>query len=99
MHTLPSVNIYISVFWFLNIYNEQIIIISQLGMDGFFFFRIDYGDHQKRLQEKTMEMVWRGSKSLGTQTEIFTGVLFEGYGPPEGFCFDIQCKSVEPIQV
>ena len=68
-------------------------------MDGFFFFRIDYADREKRLSDKTMEIVWRGSKSLGEPAEIFTGVLFEGYGPPSGFCFDLQCKNVIPIQV
>lgn len=68
-------------------------------MDGLFFYRIDYADRERRLKEKTMEMIWRGSRSLGEQAEIFTGVLFQGYGPPEGFCFDIQCKSVVPIQV
>ena len=46
-----------------------------------------------------MEMVWRGSQSLGKSTEIFTGVLYNGYGPPKGFCFDIQCSNVIPIQV
>ena len=68
-------------------------------MDGFFFFRIDYDDRNNRINKKTMELVWRGSKSLGESVEIFTGVLFEGYGPPSGFCFDIQCHDIVPIQV
>ena len=33
-------------------------------------------------------MIWRGSRNQGKRTEIFTGVLFNGYAPPEGFCFD-----------
>ena len=45
-----------------------------------------------------MEMVWRPSTSLGAQAEIFTGVLFTGYGPPPGLCFDTFCTD-PPIQV
>lgn len=67
-------------------------------MDGFFFARIDYDDRNNRLKEKTMEMVWKSSESLGAAGDIFTGVLFYGYGPPPGFCFDIGCDAV-PIQV
>lgn len=29
-------------------------------------------------------------------TDLFTGVLFNNYGPPNGFCFDILCDD-EPI--
>ena len=68
-------------------------------MDGFFFARIDYDDRNNRLKDKTMEMVWRGSQSLGAPAEIFTGVLYYGYGPPPGFCFDINCGDVTPVQV
>ena len=75
------------------------IFLTQFGMDGLFLFRIHYADKQKRLADKTMEMVWRGSKSLGESAEIFTGVLFSGYGAPSGFCFDIRCQTAIPIQV
>ena len=43
-----------------------------------------------------MEMVWKGSDTLGDSSWLFTGALFNGYGPPEGFCFDIFCDD-EPI--
>ena len=69
-----------------------------MGYDGLFFARNDYDDRNKRLSNKTMEMVWRPSKSLGKASELFTGVLYYGYGPPPGFCFDVHCRS-EPIQV
>ena len=45
-----------------------------------------------------MEMVWRPSKSLGKASELFTGVLYYGYGPPPGLCFDMHCSD-EPVQV
>ena len=68
-------------------------------MDGFFFARIDYDDKNKRLMDKTMEMVWQSSESLGAAADIFTGVLYYFYGPPPGFCFDIRCDDSVPIQV
>ena len=43
-----------------------------------------------------MEMVWNGSDVLGNSSWLFTGALFNGYGPPKGFCFDIFCDD-EPI--
>jgi lysosomal alpha-mannosidase len=43
-----------------------------------------------------MEMVWKGSDSLGSSSWLFTGALFNGYSPPKGFCFDIGCDD-EPI--
>ena len=69
-----------------------------MGYDGLFFARNDYDDRNKRLADKTMEMVWRPSKSLGKASELFTGVLYYGYGPPPGLCFDIHCSD-EPVQV
>lgn len=35
---------------------------------------------------------------LGEKADLFTGVLFNGYGPPGGFCFDVFCSD-DPIQV
>ena len=69
-----------------------------MGFDGLFFARNDYDDRKKRLMDKTMEMVWRPSKSLGSDSAIFTGILYYHYVPPPGFCFDITCDD-DPIQV
>ncbi len=35
-----------------------------MGFDGLFFGRLDYADKDKRLETKTMEMMWKG-KHLG----------------------------------
>jgi hypothetical protein len=67
-----------------------------MGFDGLFFGRLDYADKNKRKFEKTMEMVWNASQSLYQSSWLFTGALFNGYGPPEGFCFDDECQD-EPI--
>ena len=45
----------------------------QLGFDSLFFARIDYQDRAKRLKEKNLEVVWRGSKSLGSTSQV--GIL------------------------
>jgi len=44
-----------------------------------------------------MEMIWRGSRNYGKDSQIFTGVNYNGYGPPGGFCFDDYCSD-PPIQ-
>ena len=76
---------------------EQASLFSQMSFDGFFFGRIDYADKNKRLKEKTMELIWRGSKSLGRNSDIFTGITYNLYQPPFGFCYDQFCSD-PPIQ-
>lgn len=75
---------------------EMASIFAQLGFDGVLLGRIDYQDKQFRMKTKTPEMVWRSSANLGNSSEIFTGVLFNNYSPPRGFCFDLLCSD-EPI--
>lgn len=70
----------------------------QMGYDGLFFWRNDYDDRNNRLKDNLMEMVWRPSPSLGPKSDLFTGILFYGYGPPPGFCYDVKCTD-PPIQV
>uniref|UniRef100_S4RY66 Alpha-mannosidase n=1 Tax=Petromyzon marinus TaxID=7757 RepID=S4RY66_PETMA len=77
---------------------EQASLFAQMGFDGFFFGRLDYQDKEQRMKDKQMELVWRASKSMGPPVaDLFTGVLFNGYNPPPGFCFDQFCDD-EPIQ-
>ena len=44
-----------------------------------------------------MEMIWRGSRNYEQASQIFTGVLYNGYNPPKGFCYDEFCSD-PPIQ-
>lgn len=44
---------------------ESASLMAQIGFDGLFFARLDYQDKNKRLQTKTMEMIWEGSSDLG----------------------------------
>ncbi|KAK3085464.1 hypothetical protein FSP39_003781 [Pinctada imbricata] len=76
---------------------EHASLFARMGFDGLFFGRLDYQDKAKRMNTKTMEMIWQGSpKNLGSQSDLFTGVLFNGYNPPKGFCFDVTCRD-DPI--
>jgi len=71
---------------------EQASLFAQFGFDGLFQGRIDHQDFDFRGETKTREGLWQASASLdGTQAELFTGVLPNGYGPPPGFCFDAFC--------
>ncbi|KAL4396741.1 hypothetical protein AHAS_Ahas01G0122200 [Arachis hypogaea] len=64
-----------------------------LGFDLLFFARIDYQDRAKRLKEKMLEVIWQGSRSLGSSSQIFTGIFPRHYDPPDGFTFEINDVS------
>lgn len=73
---------------------EQALLFAQMGFDGFFFGRLDYQDKVNRENSKRMEMIWRGSDDLeAPAADLFTGVLPNGYNPPEGFCWDQLCAD------
>lgn len=67
-----------------------------MGYDGLFLGRIDYQDKVDRFTNRNAEMVWHASDSLGEKADLFTGILYNTYSPPPGFCFDILCSD-EPI--
>jgi len=69
-------------------------LFSQMGFQAFFFARIDYQDKRYRLENKTMEMIWRPLQYTGDKsTFMFTHVNFYHYSPPPGFCFDDVCRD------
>ncbi|XAR52060.1 Alpha-mannosidase [Bertholletia excelsa] len=76
---------------------QAYLLGAELGFDSLFFARIDYQDRAKRKEEKTLEVIWQGSKSLGSSSQIFTGIFPRHYDPPDGFTFEINDVS-PPIQ-
>ena len=72
---------------------EQANMFAQMGFDALFFSRLDYRDKAKRMAEQSMEMNWVASEDGST---LFTGVLYNAYGPPPGFCWDLPCDD-EPL--
>ena len=64
---------------------EQANIFAKMGFDGLFFGRLDYADKEKRMKEKTMEMIWKGDPiDESSLSDLFTGALFHAYSPPPG---------------
>ncbi|KAK1369859.1 Alpha-mannosidase [Heracleum sosnowskyi] len=76
---------------------QAYLLGAELGFDSLYFARIDYQDRAKRKDDKTLEVVWRGSSSLGSSSQIFTGIFPRHYDPPDGFTFEINDVS-PPIQ-
>ena len=70
--------------------NTNARLFAEMGFDALFFGRIDYEDKNKRMNDKTMEWVWIPSnQSLGPDVNILAHTLYNGYGSPDGFGFDI----------
>ena len=66
-----------------------------MGFDAWFFARIDYQDKEKRVNESTLEYVWRPmQEDWGSRGEIFTHTLYHHYSAPSGFCFDDRCADM-----
>lgn len=49
---------------------EMASLFAQMGFDGMFFARLDYEEKSERLTNKTAEMIWEGSDSLGKRKPI-----------------------------
>lgn len=71
-------------------------LFAQMGFDGEFFARMDYMEKNERLNNMTGEVIWKASENLDERSEIFTGVLYNHYHAPPGFCFDNLCSD-DPI--
>ncbi|KAJ7971780.1 Alpha-mannosidase [Quillaja saponaria] len=72
---------------------QAYLLGAEVGFDSLFFGRIDYQDRAKRKREKSLEVVWRGSKSLGSSAQIFAGSFPKNYEPPSGFYFEVNDDS------
>ena len=57
-------------------YCGETLLLMQLGFDSLFFARIDYQDRAKRKNEKSLEVIWRGSKSFGSSAQVSLVCLF-----------------------
>uniref|UniRef100_A0A1J3IV57 Alpha-mannosidase n=1 Tax=Noccaea caerulescens TaxID=107243 RepID=A0A1J3IV57_NOCCA len=69
---------------------QAYLLGAEVGFDSVFFGRIDYQDREKRFKDKTLEVIWRGSKSFGSSSQIFAGAFPKNYEPPPGgFYYEI----------
>ncbi|XP_031381358.1 probable alpha-mannosidase At5g13980 isoform X2 [Punica granatum] len=72
---------------------QAYLLSAEVGFDSLFFGRIDYQDRAKRKNEKSLEVIWQASKSLGSSAQIFAGAFPENYEPPKGFYFEVNDNS------
>ncbi|KAL8209610.1 hypothetical protein R6Q57_006342 [Mikania cordata] len=73
---------------------QAYLLGAEVGFDSVFFGRIDYQDRAKRKGYKHLEVIWQGSKSLGSSSQIFAGAFPENYEPPPGgFYFEVNDDS------
>ncbi|KAI3463535.1 hypothetical protein Pfo_020198 [Paulownia fortunei] len=73
---------------------QAYLLGAEVGFDALFFGRIDYQDRAKRRDEKRLEVIWQGSKSRGSSSQIFAGAFYAGnYEPPTGFYFEVNGDS------
>lgn len=84
-------NFYPKIGWQIDTFGhsatQAVLLSAKLGFTAMYFARIDYQDYNQRKRDKTLEFRWRPSQSLPSSV-IFTGVLQEQYGPPDGFNFE-----------
>ncbi|KAL1347181.1 probable alpha-mannosidase At5g13980 isoform X2 [Arachis hypogaea] len=72
---------------------QAYLLSAQVGFDSLFFARIDYQDRAKRKDEKSLEVVWQASKSLGSSEQIFSGAFPKNYEPPANFYYEVNDDS------
>lgn len=60
---------------------ELASLYAQMNYDAMFFARQDYQDRENRMEKKTLEHVWQASAELGSNGDLFTGMMVNGYGP------------------
>ncbi|XP_041998923.1 probable alpha-mannosidase At5g13980 isoform X1 [Salvia splendens] len=73
---------------------QAYLLGAEVGFDALYFARIDYQDRAKRSAEKKLEVIWQGSKTRGSSSQIFTGAFYAGnYEPPTGFYYEVNDDS------
>ncbi|KAF9622794.1 hypothetical protein IFM89_034029 [Coptis chinensis] len=76
---------------------QAYLLGAELGFDSLHFARIDYQDRAKRKEDKSLEVIWRGSKTFGSSSQIFANTFPIHYSPPNKFHFEVFEDSL-PIQ-
>uniref|UniRef100_A0ACD5U233 Uncharacterized protein n=1 Tax=Avena sativa TaxID=4498 RepID=A0ACD5U233_AVESA len=76
---------------------QSYLLGAELGFDSVHFARIDYQDRAVRKQNKGLEVIWRGSRTFGSSSQIFTNAFPVHYSPPNGFGFEV-LDDISPVQ-
>ncbi|XP_055962394.1 alpha-mannosidase isoform X2 [Mercurialis annua] len=76
---------------------QAYLLGAELGFDSVHFARIDYQDRAKRKADKSLEVIWHGSKTFGSSSQIFANTFPVHYSPPPGFHFEMS-EDFVPVQ-
>ncbi|XP_021816006.1 alpha-mannosidase [Prunus avium] len=76
---------------------QAYLLGAELGFDSVHFARVDYQDRAKRKGDKSLEVIWRGSRTFGSSSQIFANAFPVHYSPPSGFHFEVNDDFV-PVQ-
>ncbi|KAK7250817.1 hypothetical protein RIF29_33527 [Crotalaria pallida] len=76
---------------------QAYLLGAELGFESVHFARIDYQDRAKRKGDKSLELVWRGSKTFGSSAQIFANAFPVHYSAPGGFNFEVDSND-PPLQ-
>ncbi|KAG6542998.1 hypothetical protein Mapa_015494 [Marchantia paleacea] len=71
---------------------------AEVGFESMYTARIDYQERKARYADKTLEMIWRASDTLGSTADIFYGVFPVHYNPPDTFEFEPSNQDYTPVQ-
>ncbi|XP_061357704.1 alpha-mannosidase isoform X2 [Gastrolobium bilobum] len=77
---------------------QAYLLGAELGFDSVHFARIDYQDRAKRKDDKSLEVIWRGSKTFGSSAQIFANAFPVHYSAPNGFNFEVDRTDIDPLQ-
>ena len=73
-------------------------LFAEMGMDAWFFARIDFQDKDNRLDSQEMQWVYRTFyDSIGKNAEIWTGTMQDHYCWPTGFWYDERFDGDQPV--
>ncbi|XP_057545265.1 probable alpha-mannosidase At5g66150 isoform X2 [Amaranthus tricolor] len=77
---------------------QAYLLGAELGFDSVHFARIDYQDRAVRKDHKSLETIWRGSKTFGSSSQIFANTFPVHYSPPDPFHFEVNDERSIPVQ-
>lgn len=76
---------------------QAYLLGAELGFDSVHFARVDYQDRAKRKGDKSLEVIWWGSRTFGPSSQIFANAFPVHYSPPNGFHFEVD-DFFNPVQ-
>ncbi|KAK1388200.1 hypothetical protein POM88_016378 [Heracleum sosnowskyi] len=61
---------------------QAYLLREETGFESIHFAQVNYQNRAKRKGDKSLEVVWRGSKTFGSSSQIFANAFPVHYSPP-----------------